>query len=141
MEKYTEQEQPRRNSLQELVEMGHNPYPAQEYKITSNSLEIKENYNEEKNNFQKVCLAGRIMGRRIMGKASFVELKDFHGKIQLYINRDEICEGEDKTLYNRVFKKLLDIGDIIGVEGRVFKTKVRDTSVMDKGLKLLSKSI
>jgi lysyl-tRNA synthetase class 2 len=141
VEKYTEQEQTRRNSLQELVEMGHNPYPAQEYKITSNSLEIKENYNEEKNNFQKVCLAGRIMGRRIMGKASFVELKDFHGKIQLYINRDEICEGEDKTLYNKVFKKLLDIGDIIGVEGKVFKTKVGETSVMVKGLKLLSKSI
>ena len=141
MEKYTEQEQTRRNSLKELVDMGHNPYPAEEYRINTNSFEIKENYSAEKNNFQNVCLAGRIMSRRIMGKASFVELKDFKGKIQLYFNRDEICEGEDKNLYNKVFKKLLDIGDILGVEGRVFKTKVGEISVMVKNFKILSKSI
>ncbi len=141
MEKYTEQEQARRNSLNELIDMGYNPYPAEEFKITATSKDIKENYHSEKNNFQNVSLAGRIMSRRIMGKASFVELKDFKGRIQLYLNRDEICEGEDKSMYNKVFKKLLDIGDIIGVEGSVFKTKVGEISIMVKNIKVLSKSI
>lgn len=141
MEKYTEQEQARRNSLNELIDMGLNPYPAEEFKITATSKDIKENYHSEKNNFQNVSLAGRIMSRRIMGKASFVELKDFKGRIQLYLNRDEICEGEDKSMYNKVFKKLLDIGDIIGVEGSVFKTKVGEISIMVKNIKVLSKSI
>jgi len=136
-----EQEKIRRGSLIKLKELGINAFPAEEFKTTTNSKEIKDNYLETKNNFQNVSLAGRIMSRRIMGKASFAELKDFKGRIQLYLNRDEICEGEDKTMYNDVFKKHLDIGDIIGVKGRVFKTKVGETSVMVKKLKVLSKSI
>jgi len=136
-----EQEKIRRESLIKLKELGINPFPAEEFETTTSSIEIKEGYSETENNFQNVSLAGRIMSRRIMGKASFAELKDFKGRIQLYLNRDEICEGEDKTMYNDVFKKCLDIGDIIGVEGRVFKTKVGETSVMVKKLKVLSKSI
>ena len=131
----------RRESLIKLKELGLNPFPAEEFKTTTSSTEIKENYSESENNFQNVSLAGRIMSRRIMGKASFAEIKDFKGRIQLYLNRDEICEGEDKTMYNDVFKKHLDIGDIIGVEGRVFKTKVGEISVMVKKIKILSKSI
>ena len=141
MSELNEQEKIRRESLIKLKELGINAFPAEEFKTTTNSKEIKDNYLEKKNNFQNVSLAGRIMSRRIMGKASFAELKDFKGRIQLYLNRDEICEGEDKTMYNDVFKKHLDIGDIIGVEGRVFKTKVGETSVMVKKLKVLSKSI
>ena len=141
MSELNEQEKIRRESLIKLKELGVNPFPAEEFKTTTSSIEIKDNYSETDNNFQNVSLAGRIMSRRIMGKASFAELKDFKGRIQLYLNRDEICEGEDKTMYNDVFKKCLDIGDIIGVEGRVFKTKVGETSVMVKKLKVLSKSI
>ena len=141
MSELNEQEKIRRESLIKLKELGINPFPAEEFETTTSSIEIKENYSETENNFQNVSLAGRIMSRRIMGKASFAELKDFKGRIQLYLNRDEICEGEDKTMYNDVFKKCLDIGDIIGVEGRVFKTKVGETSVMVKKLKVLSKSI
>ena len=141
MEKYTEQEQIRRNSLKELISLGINPYPAEEFKINTNSEEIKDGFSEDKNNFQNVLLAGRIMSRRIMGKAAFVELKDFEGRIQLYFNRDEVCPGDDKTMYNVVFKKLLDIGDIIGVFGSVFKTKVGETSVRVKTFTLLSKAI
>ena len=141
MEKYTEQEQIRRNSLKELISLGINPYPAEEFKINTNSEEIKDGFSEDKNNFQNVLLAGRIMSRRIMGKAAFVELKDFEGRIQLYFNRDEVCPGDDKTMYNVVFKKLLDIGDIIGVLGSVFKTKVGETSVRVKTFTLLSKAI
>ena len=142
MEKYTEQEQARRSSLKEIISLGLNPYPAKEFKITSNSLELKENYQEDnQEKFKNITLAGRIMSRRIMGKASFVELKDFKGKIQLYLNRDEICPHDDKTIYNTIFKKLLDIGDIIGVEGDAFKTKVGEISVRVKKLTVLSKSI
>ena len=141
MSELNEQEKIRRESLIKLKELGLNPFPAEEFKTTTDSVEIKENYSESKNNFQNISLAGRIMSRRIMGKASFAEIKDFKGRIQLYLNRDEICEGEDKTMYNDVFKKHLDIGDIIGVEGRVFKTKVGETSVMVKKIKILSKSI
>ncbi len=141
MSELNEQEKTRRESLIKLKELGINPFPAEEFKTTTSSKEIKENYSETKNNFQNVCLAGRIMSRRIMGKASFAELKDFKGRIQLYLNRDEICSGEDKTMYNDVFKKHLDIGDIIGAKGRVFKTKVGETSVFVKKITLLSKSI
>ena len=141
MSELNEQEKTRRESLIKLKELGLNPFPAEEFKTTTSSTEIKENYSESENNFQNVSLAGRIMSRRIMGKASFAEIKDFKGRIQLYLNRDEICEGEDKTMYNDVFKKHLDIGDIIGVEGRVFKTKVGEISVMVKKIKILSKSI
>ncbi len=141
MSELNEQEKIRRESLIKLKELGINPFPAEEFKTTTTSVEIKENYSETKNNLQNVCLAGRIMSRRIMGKASFAEIKDFKGRIQLYLNRDEICSGEDKTMYNNVFKKHLDIGDIIGVEGRVFKTKVGEVSVFVKKITLLSKSI
>ncbi|MDC0189254.1 lysine--tRNA ligase [Flavobacteriales bacterium] len=137
MEKYTEQELTRRHSLQELNSLGINPYPAEEFKTNSSSDQIKKNYTEG----ESVVIAGRIMGRRIMGKASFVEIKDAQGKIQIYLNRDEICPEEDKTLYNTVFKKHLDIGDIIGIEGVVFKTKVGEISVKAKNIKLLSKAI
>ena len=136
MEKYTEQEQTRRESLKKIQDLGINPYPAEEYKTNATSQEIKEGIKKK-----SVCLAGRIMSRRIMGKASFIELKDFKGKIQVYINRDEICPKEDKTMYNDVFKKYLDIGDIIGVEGDIFTTKVGEISVRAKKIKILSKSI
>ena len=114
-------------------------YPAELYNIDNSSKKIKETYND--GDELNVVIAGRLMSRRIMGKASFAELQDSSGRIQLYVNRDEICEGEDKTLYNQVFKKLLDIGDIVGIKGYVFKTKVGETSVMVKDITLLSKSL
>ena len=137
----SEQEGIRRNSLQKLRELGIDPYPAAEYKINANSVEIKENFSEEKKNFQDVVLAGRIMSFRIMGKASFAELQDHAGRIQIYVNRDEICPGDDKTLYNDVFKKLLDIGDIIGVKGFVFITQTGETSIHVKEFTILNKSL
>ncbi|NPA44384.1 MAG: lysine--tRNA ligase [Chlorobi bacterium] len=137
----SEQEKVRRESLQKLIDLGINPYPAEKYDITAYSQEIKDNFSEEKNNYQDVSIAGRIMTRRIMGKASFVEIQDSQGKIQVYFNRDVICPGEDKTLYNTVFKKLLDLGDIIGVKGEAFKTNVGETSIRVKEFKILSKSI
>ena len=141
VEKYTEQEEIRRGSLKKIKELGINPYPAEEYKINTNSQEIKERYSKKTEAPSNVTIAGRIMGRRIMGKASFVELKDFSGRIQVYLNRDELCPGEDKTMYNDVFKKYLDIGDIIGIKGSVFITKVGEISVRAKQIKILSKSI
>jgi lysyl-tRNA synthetase, class II len=137
----SEQEQIRRDSLAELRKLGINPYPAAEYKTNVFAAEILNNYSPEKNNFQDVCLAGRIMSRRIMGNASFAELMDSSGRIQIYIRRDDVCIGEDKTLYNTVFKHLLDIGDIIGVKGHVFKTQMGETTVHVKEFTLLSKSI
>jgi len=135
----SEQELVRRESLKKLRELGVNCYPAELYKVDNYSRQIKEVFKEgDKLN---VVIAGRLMSRRIMGKASFAELQDSRGRIQLYVNRDEVCEGEDKTLYNQVFKRLLDIGDIIGVRGYVFKTKVGETSVMVKEITLLSKSL
>ena len=124
MSELTEQEIIRRESLRKIEELGINPYPAEEFLTTTTTSEIKKEFSEEKNNFQNVRIAGRIMSRRIMGKASFAEIKDQTGRLQLYLNRDEICPGEDKTMYNDVFKKYLDIGDIIGVEGRCFVTKL-----------------
>ena len=112
----SEQEIIRRNSLQELRKLGINPYPAEEYKTTHYSTDIKENFKEN----EEVVIAGRIMSRRIMGKASFAELQDSKGRIQIYVARDEISPGDDKTLYNTVFKKLLDIGDFIGIKGFKF---------------------
>ncbi len=138
---FSEQEKVRRESLKKIQELGIDPYPAKEYKITNFSSEIKEEYSTEKNNFQNIKIAGRIMSRRVMGKASFLELKDEVNRIQVYINRDEICPGDDKTMYNDVFKKYLDIGDIIGVEGDTFKTKVGETSVRARKIILLSKAI
>jgi lysyl-tRNA synthetase class 2 len=137
----SEQEQIRRNSLDELIKIGINPYPAAEYKTNIFAQEILDNYTPEKNNFQTVCLAGRIMSRRIMGNASFAELMDSSGRIQIYFRRDDICPGEDKTMYNTVFKHLLDIGDIIGIKGFVFKTQMGETTVHVKEFTVLSKSI
>ena len=137
----SEQEGIRRNSLQRIRELGIDPYPAAEYKINATSVEIKEKFSEEEKNFQDVVLAGRIMSFRIMGKASFAELQDHTGRIQIYVNRDEICPGEDKTLYNDVFKKLLDIGDIIGVKGYVFITQTGETSIHVKEFTVLNKSL
>lgn len=137
----SEQEQIRRDSLLELRKLGINPYPAAEYKTNAYAQEILDNYSAEKNNYQEVSIAGRIMGRRIMGNASFAELMDSSGRIQIYIRRDDICPGEDKTLYNTVFKRLLDIGDIIGVKGHVFITQMGETTVHVDEFTLLSKSI
>ncbi|MFT3919359.1 lysine--tRNA ligase [Cloacibacterium sp.] len=133
----TEQEIIRREKLQKLTEMGIDAFPAEEYKVTDTTKTIKENFEEGK----KVNLAGRLMSRRIQGKASFAELQDSEGKIQIYFNRDEICTGEDKTLYNEVYKHLLDIGDIIGIEGELFKTQVGEMTVMVKNFKLLTKAL
>ena len=137
----SEQEIIRRKSLEELNKLGINPYPAAEYKTTHLSTEIKQEFDPEKNNLKEVVIAGRIMSRRIMGKASFAELKDTEGRIQIYLNRDDMCPGEDKTLYNTVFKKLLDIGDIIGVKGFVFQTQMGETTVHVKEMTVLSKSL
>ena len=133
----SEQELGRRESLNKLRDIGIDPYPAATFPVNSYTMNILEKYEEGK----KVCLAGRLMGRRIMGKASFAELQDAHGRVQLYFNRDEICQGEDKSMYNDVFKKLLDMGDFIGVKGSLFKTQVGEISVMVKSLTLLSKSL
>ena len=141
MEKHTEQEETRRASLKIIQDMGINPYPAQEYKINTTSVQIKKNYSEKNQKTDSVKIAGRIMSRRVMGKASFVEIKDHQGRIQIYINRDEICPTEDKTMYNTIFKKHLDIGDFIGVSGEVFITKVGEISVRAKELTILSKAI
>ena len=135
----SEQEIVRRESLQKLRDLGINPYPAAQFKTTSTVEEVINNFESLEG--KELVLAGRIMSRRIMGKASFAELKDGSGRMQIYINRDEICTGEDKTMYNDVFKKLLDIGDIIGVKGTVFKTQVGETSIMVKELTVLSKAL
>ena len=135
----SEQELVRRESLQKLKDLGINCYPADVFPVNTTANAIKNGYEDGKE--LKVVIAGRIMSRRIMGKASFAELQDSSGKIQLYVNRDEVCEGEDKTMYNQVFKKLLDIGDILGIEGSVFKTKVGEISVMVKEITILSKSL
>tara|TARA_Y100000739_G_scaffold92196_1_gene78936 strand:+ start:1031 stop:2725 length:1695 start_codon:yes stop_codon:yes gene_type:complete len=137
MSNLSEQEIVRREKLKKLIEMGINPYPADLFPITSSSKEIKENFKEKTN----VVIAGRIMSRRIQGNASFAEIQDNFGRIQLYLNRDEICTGDDKTLYNEVYKKLLDIGDIIGIEGSLFKTKVGEKTVLVKNFTILNKSI
>jgi len=137
----SEQEILRRQSLEELRNLGIEPYPADGYEVTHYSNDIKKEFKEEDDNFPDVRLAGRIMTRRIMGNASFIELQDKKGKIQAYFRRDTICEGEDKTLYNTVFKKLLDIGDIIGIRGNVFKTQMGEISVNVKEFKVLTKTV
>ena len=133
----SEQELIRREKLQKLTAMGIDAFPAAEYKITDTTKTIKENFEENK----KVQIAGRLMSRRIQGKASFAELQDSEGKIQVYFNRDEICPDDDKELYNEVYKHLLDIGDIIGVEGELFKTQVGEMTVMVKNFTLLTKTL
>jgi lysyl-tRNA synthetase, class II len=137
----SEQEQIRRDSLRELKKLGINPYPAAEYKTNAFALDILNNYTPDKNNFNDVSLAGRVMSRRIMGNASFAEIMDSSGRIQIYIRRDDVCPGEDKTIYNTVFKHLVDIGDIIGVKGHVFKTQMGETTVHVKEFTILCKSI
>ncbi len=137
----SEQEIIRRQSLEELRSLGIEPYPQAMYHVDTTTQDIREKFDPEKNNFQEVSLAGRIMSRRIMGKASFVELMDEKGRIQVYFNRDEICPGEDKTLYNTVFKRLLDIGDFIGIKGHAFVTQVGEKSVYVKEFTVLSKSL
>ena len=136
----SEQELNRRQSLEELRKMGINPYPAAEYPVNAYSEEIKNNFDDNASP-RTVCIAGRLMSRRVMGKASFAELQDSKGRIQVYITRDDICPSEDKELYNVVFKKLLDLGDFIGVEGYVFRTQTGEISVHAQKLTFLSKSI
>lgn len=136
----SEQEIIRRNSLEELKNLGIEPYPAPEYPVDGHAVEIKENFQDEAP-ARQVSIAGRIMSRRIMGKASFVELKDSTGRIQLYISRDDLCPDENKDLYNKVFKKLLDIGDIVGVTGYVFRTQMGEITIHVQSLTLLSKSL
>lgn len=137
----SEQEIIRRNSLAELRNLGIDPYPAEMFEVNATSEDIRENFSPEKGNFQDVSIAGRIMSRRIMGSASFFELQDSEGRIQVYIRRDDICPEGDATLYNTVFKKLLDIGDFVGVKGFVFITKTGELSVHCQNLTVLSKSI
>ena len=138
---YSEQELQRRESLSKLRELGIEPYPAPLYPVNTTAKEILSEFDESKGNFQEVCIAGRLMSRRIMGAASFGELQDETGRIQVYVKRDEICEGEDKTMYNTVWKKLLDIGDIVGIKGFAFITQTGQLSVHAKELTLLSKSL
>lgn len=135
-----DQEQFRRQSLETLRSIGINPYPAAEFPTNAFSTEVKEKFTDDGEKYE-VVMAGRLMSRRIMGKASFAELKDSKGRIQLYISRDEICKGEDKELYNTIFKKLLDIGDFIGVKGYVFRTQTGEISVHVSELIVLSKSL
>ncbi|HLR37420.1 MAG TPA: lysine--tRNA ligase [Chitinophagaceae bacterium] len=138
----SEQEVIRREKLERLKELGIDPYPAALFPVTDTAKHIKEEYSEEtKDNFQKVSISGRIMSIRKMGKASFGVLQDSSGRIQLYVRRDDICPDEDKTLYNKVWKKLLDIGDIVGITGFAFVTKTGETSIHVESLKLLSKSV
>ena len=133
----SEQEVIRRQKLDKLRALGINPYPANLYPVDHSSKQIKEKFEEDK----KVVIAGRLMSRRIQGKASFAELQDSEGRIQVYFNRDEICTSEDKTLYNEVYKKLLDIGDFIGIEGKLFTTQVGEKSVMVKNFSVLAKAL
>lgn len=137
----SEQEQIRRNSLQELEKLGIDPYPAETFEVNATTSEINKNFPKDNSLYQNISIAGRIMSRRIMGAASFAEIQDASGRIQLYFKRDEICPGEDKTMYNIVFKRHLDIGDIIGVKGYVFTTKMGEITIHAKEYKLLSKAL
>lgn len=141
----SEQEIVRRENLQKIRELGIDPYPAEAYPVTAYATEIKANYKDEpaegEDNFQEVSIAGRVMSRRVMGKAAFAEIQDSTGRIQIYIKRDEIAPGEDKELYNTLFKKLLDIGDFIGIKGYAFRTQVGEISVHASEFKFLSKSL
>jgi lysyl-tRNA synthetase class 2 len=137
----SEQEIIRRNTLKELIDLGIDPYPAQRFDVNVTTSEIHAKFPENQSLFQEVSIAGRIMSRRIMGAAAFVEIQDAYGRIQLYVKRDDICPGDDKTLYNTVFKRLLDIGDIIGVEGFVFITQMGEVTIHVKSFILLCKSL
>src|SRR5690606_37746623 len=137
----SEQEIIRRKGMEELAKLGIDPFPAELFPVNVSTKDIHDNYERSKTDYKDVSIAGRIMGRRIMGSAGFAELQDESGRIQLYFRRDDLCPGEDKTLYNTVFKKLLDIGDIIGVTGFVFTTQTGEVSIHVKTLKVLTKSL
>ena len=136
----SEQEIVRRGSLDELRRRGIDPYPAAEYKVNAYTDEIRDTFNDDAPR-RDVTIAGRVMSRRIMGKASFLELQDSHGRIQVYVSRDEICPGDDKDFYNVVLKKLLDIGDFIGVEGYVFRTQMGEITIHASRITILGKSL
>ena len=137
----SEQEIVRRESLQKLQELGIDPYPAELFEVNVTAKGIKKNYDARKLDYKNISIAGRLMSRRIMGKAAFAELQDSTDRIQLYFNRDEVCPGEDKTMYNTVFKKLLDIGDFVGIKGHVFTTKVGEISIHVEEFKVLTKTL
>ena len=137
----SEQEQLRRESLAELRRLGINPYPAAKYPVTHSTADLHNDFDNLQNKKSDVCIAGRIMTRRIMGNASFFEIQDEKGRMQVYVRRDDLCPGDDKTLYNTVFKKLLDIGDIVGIKGYLFKTQMGEESVFAQELTLLAKSL
>ncbi|MGE6219549.1 lysine--tRNA ligase [Nubsella zeaxanthinifaciens] len=137
----SEQEIQRRDSLKQLRELGINPYPAEAYEVNAYAADINENYERDKTAYKNISLAGRIMTRRIMGNASFAELQDSTGRVQLYLKRDDLCPDEDKTLYNTVFKKLLDLGDYVGIKGYVFTTQTGEISVHVTSLTVLAKSL
>jgi len=140
-QKLSEQEVQRRDKLDRLKSLGIDPYPAEEFKINCSSEDILKNFSDNKSNYESVVIAGRLMRRNIMGKASFAKLQDTSGRIQIYFNRDEICTGEDKSMYNDVFKKLVDIGDIIGIKGNVFTTEVGEITINVKEFVVLTKSL
>ena len=140
-ERLTEQEQVRRENLQKMEALGINPYPGETFPISHSSEQIISGYTEGSEDFKSVCVAGRIMSKRIMGKASFAEIQDSSGRIQIYVSRDEICPGENKDLYNQVFKKLVDLGDYLGIKGYTFVTQTGTTSIHVTELKVLSKSL
>ena len=137
----SEQEIVRRDALKRIKELGIDPYPADLFPVNVSAKEIHDNYERDKLSYKNICIAGRLMSTRVMGKASFSEIQDSSGRIQVYVNRDEICPGEDKTLYNEVYKKLLDIGDIIGIKGYVFTTQVGEITIHATELVLLTKSL
>ena len=139
--KLNEQEQIRVNKLVDLCNLGINPYPSKTFEVTHYSDDIKNNFIDDKENFKNVKISGRLMSKRVMGGASFGEIKDKKGSIQIYVQRDSICTDDDKTLYNTVFKKLIDLGDILGIEGYVFITKMGEISIHVEKFTLLSKSL
>lgn len=141
MSNLSEQEIIRRENLAKLIELGIDPFPSATYLINSTTAEIKQNFKDGDTTYQNISIAGRLMSRRIMGKASFAEIQDSEGRIQIYISRDDICKDDDKTLYNEVFKKLMDLGDFIGIEGYAFYTQMGECTIHVTGLKLLSKSL
>lgn len=137
----SEQEIIRRQEREELVKLGINPYPSETFEVNATSADILENYPKSKTDYKNISIAGRVMTRRIMGNASFAEIQDATGRIQIYLKRDDICPGEDKSLYNTIFKKLVGIGDIIGIKGYVFTTQVGEISIHVTEFKLLTKSL
>jgi lysyl-tRNA synthetase, class II len=141
MQQLSEQEIIRRENLQKIIDLGIEPYPSATFPVNATTAEIKANFKQGDTTYQEVALAGRLMSRRVMGKASFAEILDSSGRMQIYVNRDDICPGEDKTLYNELFKKLLDLGDFIGIKGYAFYTQMGELTVHVTEFKLLSKSL